>query len=115
MPTVYLRADPKHKTRFHRTPNCWQLTKKPSMGDHYELVAKDLEEVFVRPCLTCYPDAPRLKILKRYCPRCDTKTPCPHNGGIAVFTNWEAYHKGRKLIWVWPDNNYLRRYHTPDD
>ena len=113
MPTVYLRADPKGRNRFHRDPECHQLRKKSSRGDDHELVARDLEDVYARPCLACYPDAPRVRIFKAYCATCDTKYACPHNGGVPVLTPWNPYHKTERLLWLWPDNNHLRQYHQP--
>jgi len=104
MPTVWIRDDPKHRTRFHRHPDCFQLTKKPSRGDHHDLVSADLSTVHVRPCRVCYPDAPHLALWKRYCPTCDTKNACRHNGGIEVIDR-----RGRKF-WVWPDTNQMPYY-----
>jgi hypothetical protein len=104
MPTVWMRENPKHLTRFHRTPDCRQLRKKPAQGDHRELVEVDLEEVFVRPCRTCYPDAPAIKLIKAYCPICDSKTPCQHNGGVQIVDR-----RGRNF-WVWPNTNQMPLY-----
>lgn len=109
MPTVYVRADPKSRTRFHRDPTCWQLTKPPSRGDHNPLVEVDLEECYQRPCRWCYPDAPRIALVKRYCPICDAKHACEHNGGVLVLMPDDGYH-GRSRRWVWPDNPRLRQY-----
>lgn len=104
MPAVWIREDPKLRTRFHRRPDCRQLTKKPSRGEHHDLVQADLEAVHVRPCRTCYPDAPHLAIRKRYCPICDTKHACAHNGGVAI-----KDRRGRRF-WVWPDTNQMPYY-----
>ena len=104
MPTVWIRNDPKRRTRFHRIPDCKQLKKKPAIGEHYPLIAVDLDEVHVRPCKTCYPDAPRVKIIKRYCTRCRSRTACKHNGGILI-----TDRIGRQL-WVWPDTNQMPLY-----
>jgi hypothetical protein len=104
MPTVWVRNDPKHRTRFHRSPACRQLTKRPSRGQHLDLVQTDLELVHVRPCRTCYPDAPYLEIRKRYCQVCDTKHACRHNGGTEVIDR-----RGRRF-WVWPDTNQMPYY-----
>jgi hypothetical protein len=101
MPTVWIRSDPKHRTRFHRSPSCRQLRKGPARGKTRELLEVDLDEVHVRPCKTCYPDAPRVSIRKIHCPLCDTRYPCPHNGGVMVVD-----HLGRN-IWVWPDANQM--------
>jgi len=104
MPTVWMRDDPKHRTRFHRSPDCKQLRKGPARGVDKPLVARDLNDVFVRPCKTCYPDAPRIKIRKTYCPECDTVHACPHNGGVVV-----TDRQGR-LWWSWPDANQMPLY-----
>jgi len=104
MPTVWLRDDPEHRTRFHRVPDCKQLRKKPAKGEPHDLISADLNEVFVRPCKTCYPDAPRIKIIKRYCSICDTKAPCEHNGGVLVIDRIGRRH------WTWPDNNQMPLY-----
>ena len=104
MPTVWVRDDPKRRARFHREPTCKQLLKKPSRGEHNELLALDLNEVDVRPCRTCYPDAPALKIRKVRCPACDTRYACPHNGGVLIIDR-----RGRQF-WVWPDTNQMPGY-----
>jgi len=105
MPTVvWVREDPKFRTRFHRVPDCRQLTKKPSRGLHHDLAQVDLELVHVRPCRTCFPDAPHLVIRKRYCPVCDTKHACSHNGGVLI-----TDRRGRSF-WVWPDTNQMPYY-----
>lgn len=104
MPTVWLRDDPKHRTRFHRIPDCKQLRKKPAKGEPHDLISVDLNEIYVRPCKTCYPDAPRVKIIKRYCKKCRSATACKHNGGIQV-TIRDGRHR-----WVWPDTNQMPLY-----
>jgi hypothetical protein len=104
MPTVWVRDDPKHRTRFHRAPDCRQLRKTPARGEHHELLAVDLDDVHVRPCKTCYPDAPRIRIFKSYCPICDTKHACQHNGGVEI-----TDRRGRRY-WVWPDTNQMPLY-----
>ena len=104
MPPVWIRDDPQLQNRFHRSPDCRQLKKKPAKGHPHTLVAKDLNEVFVRPCLTCYPDAPRIKIIRRYCEVCSSAQPCKHNGGVLVTTRI-----GRQF-WVWPDSNLMPLY-----
>lgn len=104
MPTVWLRDDPKRRTRFHRSPDCSQLTRPPSRGDHHPLVARDLEDVFVRPCKTCYPDAPRTKFRHAYCWTCESKYACEHNGGVLVLD------RAGRHYWVWPDTNQMPLY-----
>ena len=66
----------------------------------------DLEDVQTKPCRYCYPDAPHLQIHKAYCPICDSKQACEHNGGIFV-----RDRAGRRW-WVWPDQNSLRWYRS---
>lgn len=104
MPVVWVRADPKRRTRFHRSPDCRQLTKNPSRGEHHPLVALDLNDVGFRPCKTCYPDAPRVKFRRAYCPTCDSKYACRHNGGVLIIDR-----AGRRY-WVWPDTNQMPLY-----
>ena len=104
MPTVWMREDPGRRTRFHRSPQCPQLTKNPARGEHHELLALDLNEVFVRPCQTCYPDAPKVNFRKAYCTECHTRRACPHNGGVLI-----TDRRGRSF-WVWPDTNQMPLY-----
>lgn len=101
MPTVWIRADPSRRTRFHRDPRCWQLTKSPAVGQHWDLLAVDLNDVDVRPCRTCYPDAPKITVFKGYCEWHQSTRPCVHNGGTKV-----TYSDGR-YGWVWPDTNQM--------
>jgi hypothetical protein len=104
MPTVWMRRDPKHRTRFHRSPDCRQLTKGPARGDGHELIAVDLEDVLVRPCHSCYPDAPQIKMRHPYCYSCRSPYPCEHNGGVKV-TSRHGHTR-----WVWPDTNQMPLY-----
>jgi len=101
---VWIRVDPKRKNRFHRLPTCKQLRKRPAQGNPRELVQLDLELVHVRPCKTCYPDAPSTQILKRYCEICESNYACEHNGGVRVTTR-VGHHR-----WVWPDTNQMPFY-----
>lgn len=105
---------------FHREADCFHITKKPPRGERGVLREVDLDEIRdQRPCLRCYPDAPRATFLRRYCPTCNTSQtrPCPHNGGIRVF--YDVTYKTSTLYreagetftrekWVWPDR--LRHY-----
>ena len=104
MPTVWMRYESRYRTRFHRSPDCRQLTKKPARGEGLPLIAVDLEEVDARPCATCYPDAPRIKVLHRYCDICESPYPCEHNGGVLILDR-----AGRRY-WVWPDTNSMPLY-----
>ena len=104
VPAVWMRADPKRRTRFHRRPDCKQLKKPPARGEHLPLVAVDLENVYVRPCRTCYPDAPHIKVLRRYCSICHSPYACEHNGGIQIVD------RGGRHYWVWPDSNQMPFY-----
>lgn len=106
VPIVWIRDDHAHRGRFHRAPDCRQLRKKPARGEHSKLVAVDLEEIGRRPCGTCYPDAPRIKIRKSYCWVCPTKNPCEHNGGVLI-----TDRRGRRF-WVWPDSNQMPFYRS---
>lgn len=105
MPLVWMRADPKKRTRFHQSPDCRQLTKPPARGEHHPLIACDLENVLVRPCKTCYPDAPRTEVRHAYCRTCESRYACEHNGGVLIqrrVTGWPQY--------VWPDTNQMPLY-----
>lgn len=104
MPTVWVRSDPKRETRFHRDPDCQQLRKKPAQGEGRPLLAMDLDEVGVRPCRTCYPDAPKIQIWHRWCEICESKNACEHNGGVQVID------RGFRRFWVWPDTNQMPFY-----
>lgn len=105
MPTVWLRADRWHRNRFHRTPQCHELRKASARGGPGNpVVAVDLEAVGVRPCRHCYPDAPHLSISKRYCPLCDSRHACAHNGGLEVIDRQTRHY------WVWPDANQMPYY-----
>ena len=106
MPVVWIREDPKFDTRFHSSPDCKQLRKISATGHSRDLVARDLNDVHVRPCKTCYPDAPRLDIIKRYCEECRSRYACEHNGGVYV-----TLLDGRRR-WVWPDSNQMPLYRT---
>jgi hypothetical protein len=104
MPTVWVTANRKRRTRFHRSPDCRQLKKAPARGERQPVQALDLNDVGVRPCKTCYPDAPALKIFKPYCHKCRSPYPCRHNGGIEVVDR-----RGHRR-YVWPDTNQAPYY-----
>lgn len=107
MPTVYLKSDHLHRTRFHRDPRCRELIKPSARGgDGNPVLALDLEDVTARPCLRCYPDAPHIDILKQYCPLCDSRHACEHNGGVQIID------RGGRRYWMWPDNNSFRYLYT---
>lgn len=101
-----MRSDPKRRTRFHRHPECFQLTKGPARGDGHDLIAVDLVEVFVRPCKTCYPDAPRIKVRHPYCYTCESTYACQHNGGVLI------RDRAGRNFYVWPDVNQMPFYRT---
>jgi hypothetical protein len=106
--------------RFHKDLGCTQLTKRPSKGMKREPIEIELNEL-VRPipCQTCYPDAPVLKSVHRYCPICDTypgPRPCPHNGGVPitrerVHSRLGSVHQPGDTypvtVYVWPEHVYL--------
>jgi|SRR5262245_40113999 len=104
MPIVWVRGNPKHTARFHRVPDCRQLRKRPAQGEAHELITIDLAELGVRPCRTCYPDAPNLKVRKAYCELCQSKRACEHNGGVLI-TDRAGRH-----MYVWPDTNQMPLY-----
>lgn len=105
--------------KFHSTRDCWQLTKTPHVGDHREVDEIDLEDIaYPLPCRTCYPDAPRLESVHRYCRVCDTGkvNPCEHNGGVKVMMTQqhrsqtitsEAGDTFTRWIHVWPERVHL--------
>lgn len=99
-----MKDDPLRRNRFHRTPDCRQLKKGPARGPGREVISVDLSEVQVRPCHTCYPDAPTIKIRKLWCPECHTRHACPHNGGVLVID------RADRRFWVWPDTNQMPYY-----
>ena len=104
MPMVWIREDPKFRTRFHRHPDCKQLRKPPARGKPRELKHLDLNDVHVRPCKTCYPDVPRIQIFKRYCETCQSPYACEHNGGVQIVD------RAGRHYWVWPDTNQMPFY-----
>ena len=104
MPTVWVREHPKRRRRFHASPDCRQLRKGPSRGEAQRLLAVDLNDIDIRPCLTCYPDAPRVVIFKAYCPICESRRPCAHNGAVQVID------RAGRHWWAWPDNNQMPYY-----
>lgn len=69
-------------------------------------MAVDLNEIGYRPCHTCYPDAPRVRISKTYCAKCNSKYACGHNGGVLIVD------RGGRYFWVWPDTNQMPFYRT---
>lgn len=107
------RREPSHV--FHKTEDCTQLTKKPARGSTHPLEEIDLDQLDKpRPCKRCYPDAPRIKVVRRFCPLCNkTRTrPCAHNGGVRVTMAYKTNYVGLlrdpgeetvRSIWVWPD------------
>lgn len=112
MPMVWMRES---NTSFHRTEDCKQLQKKPARGNPHPVVEVDLAELnHVRPCKTCYDDAPRIKTARRFCPLCNKSKarPCEHNGGVRVTTAFTTTYTSLlrdpgdevvRTIWVWPD------------
>jgi hypothetical protein len=106
MPMVWMRERSRNRNRFHASPDCRQLRKKPAYGEAHPLIAVDLNEVFVRPCRTCYPDAPHIEIRRAYCYICDSRRPCEHNGGVQI-----VRHHGSRF-WVWPDTNQMPYFRT---
>lgn len=115
MPTVYYRST---SSIFHKSEDCKQLKKKPARGQDSETLSTDLKDLHnVRPCRTCYPDAPRVKVTRRRCETCN-KTyiyPCAHNGGVPVTVTYKTSYVGllrdpgaevKKQIYVWPDTLY---------
>lgn len=104
---------------FHRVEDCAQLRKRPARGSARPLVARDLSELnFLRPCKNCYPDAPRVKVVRRFCPQCNVSKvrPCAHNGGVRVTSAYSTSYVGLlrdpgdevvRSFWVWPDRAHF--------
>lgn len=104
---------------FHRSQECSQLHKRPARGSAHPLQSIDLSEVNLRrPCKVCYPDAPRTKVARRFCPQCNTNSvrPCAHNGGVRVTVAYQTKYVGLlrdpgdevvRAIWVWPDRAHF--------
>lgn len=117
MPTVWIRAVDRPK--FHRSPDCRQITKPPSKGESHPVRAVELAEMteHARPCKTCYPDAPRIKTAHRFCRICNVEkpSPCAHNGGVLVKQIATTKYVGLlrdpgdtflRERWIWPDQAY---------
>ena len=116
MPIVFFREG---SDIFHRSEECTQLVKKPARGEPHPVRSADLAVLIrVRPCHTCYPDAPRVKVAKRRCPICNKKTvrACPHNGGMPVRIEKRTSYVSLlrdpgdvvyQTIYVWPDRLHL--------
>lgn len=73
-------------THFHGDPECRRIrcgqAARRSTGVSTVMV-KDVAHTQT-PCLTCFPDAPRVRSFHSYCDICTTAQPCPHNGGVLV-------------------------------
>lgn len=71
---------------FHRIPDCWRIKAGQTGGSSHPVREVTLGDLTPRqaPCRSCYPDSPRLKIHTPYCHACETRQPCPHNGGVLV-------------------------------
>jgi hypothetical protein len=112
VPTVFMRES---AASFHRTEDCQQLLKRPARGNPHPVVEVDLADLnFVRPCRNCYPDAPRIKVVRRFCPLCNKSEtrPCRHNGGVPVTIGRPIRYisllrdpgdEQNVTIYVWPD------------
>lgn len=114
MPTVYLVGEG-HKQVFHREADCRHIVKPPPRGQRGELREVDLDDIRTqRPCRTCYPDAPRARFQKRFCPTCNKNQsrPCAHNGGIRVY--YEVTYKTRTLYHEPGDVSLREKYVWPD-
>lgn len=109
---VYLRG---LSRTFHRSPDCVQLQKRPARGTAKPIEEIDLADLnFKHPCLVCFPDAPRAKVVRRFCPKCNKGKPypCAHNGGVRVTIAYKTSYVGllrdpgdevMRHAWVWPD------------
>ena len=116
VPNVFYRG---MSRTFHRHAECVQLQKRPARGEAKPIVEADLNDVnFKHPCLTCYPDAPRPKVVRRWCEQCNYQriNPCPHNGAVKVTIAYKTNYVGLlrepgaevlKEAWVWPDRAHF--------
>jgi len=113
VPMVYRRSGSRS---FHKVEDCPQLRKGPARGTQKPLETVDLDQIHhPRPCRTCYTDAPRIKVGRRYCPLCNKNGrphPCEHNGGVKVTIAQPVTYisllrdpgdEDVRAIWVWPD------------
>jgi hypothetical protein len=117
MPTVFVRSV--DRPRFHRNQDCRHLTKPPPKGTAHPVRTVELAELIgARPCLVCYPEAPRAKVVHRSCRICPSKTlkPCEHNGGVLVTvlsqTNYISLLRDpgdplRMEKYVWPEQVWM--------
>jgi hypothetical protein len=120
MPTVYRSRVRRTGVRFHKTPDCVHLIRKPSRGNRQPVDALDLTEVEKPiPCEVCYPDAPKAVSAHQFCGICNTTRtrPCAHNGGIKVYlTRYRrkpslrmnpGEEQSSYIKWVWPEHAHL--------
>jgi hypothetical protein len=118
MPTVWIRST--DRPRFHRTEDCYQLNKPPARGTAKPVRAVELANLneHARPCRVCYPDAPHVKVVRRFCPKCNTTRalPCAHNGGVRVtLARTTSYvsllrdpgDEWLQTLYVWPDQAWF--------
>lgn len=110
MPLVFLTGS--ERRSFHKSKDCYELGSKTQ--EVYTAPLSDLPHT-ASPCKACYPDAPRVRVLRRLCLECSTDgviRPCEHNGGVQVVVRHAAptiasgrqavtYHR---KVWVWPDH-----------
>jgi hypothetical protein len=76
VPTVWKTSTGK---RFHRSTECHQIKR---VSQYVEITLDEIDGAL--PCRSCYHDAPISGSLHHYCVRCQSFTPCEHNGGIRV-------------------------------
>lgn len=94
---------------FHR-----ETCHKLSISEKTNVVEADLSDlVGYRPCYMCFPDTPRAKYFRQFCPECNSAKPypCPHNGGVLI-TRYRTLNRKNAggsdkpypvRYWVWPD------------
>ena len=99
---VEVYASVRRYAAFHASPGCRGL------AGSLPVQQMSVEEAGARPpCLICFPDFPRLRVLHARCRVCDHEktTPCPHNGGVAVMVPVPGRSSARRM--VWPEQAYL--------
>jgi hypothetical protein len=103
-----------HGAHFHSEVTCPRIrmgqASKHSSAPAHAVPISSIDGL--SPCRSCYPDAPRIKFLKRRCKECGSARPCAHNGGVRVLVP-AVYRRGSALLpagtviyrrrWVWPD------------
>lgn len=88
-------------TKVHASQDCASLRRatKPVV----ETDLKDVQRPI--PCRSCFSGYPEVKVLHRYCEKCNRgKTyPCSHNGGVPVMVRNPYGRREYSSRYVWPE------------